>query len=260
MKIKTSDPEENLLEVRGLEKDFGGVKAISKLTFSVRSGTIKGFIGPNGAGKTTAFNVISGIMPPTGGEVYFRGQKITGAKPYSIAGLGLVRTFQNIQLFRTMTILENVMMGRHTRSRSGFLASALRFSSMRQEEKEIREKAMEILSFIGLENKASWPAEGLPIGHQRLVEIARALAAEPKMILLDEPAAGLNTRETSELGERILKIKEKGITLLLVEHDMELVMEVSDEILVLEYGQKIAEDLPLNIQSNSRVIAAYLGE
>ncbi|MEW6378255.1 MAG: ABC transporter ATP-binding protein [bacterium] len=253
-------PDKPLLEVKGLGKDFGGVKAIQNLSFSVKPKSIKGFIGPNGAGKTTVYNVISGILPPSCGEIHFQGQRITGSKPYRIAELGLVRTFQNIQLFTNMTVLENVMMGRHIRSISGIFASSLRLPGMRAEEKNIREQALQTLAFVGLADKAQAAAGSLPFGHQRLLEIARALATEPKLILLDEPAAGLNTKETGQLAELIFRIRKRGIAMMVVEHDMELVMEVSDEIMVLEYGQKIAEDIPRNIQANPKVIAAYLGE
>ncbi len=250
----------SLLEVKNLGKDFGGVKAIQNLSFTIRPKSIKGFIGPNGAGKTTVYNVISGIIPHTCGEIRFRGERITGFRPYRIAEMGLVRTFQNIQLFHNMTVLENVMMGRHIRSSSGFWASSLRLPGMRAEEKKIREQALESLAFVGLQDKAHTAAASLPFGHQRLLEIARALATDPQLMLLDEPAAGLNTKETSQLAELIFQIRKREIAMMIVEHDMELVMEVSDEILVLEYGQKIAEDIPKNIQANPKVIAAYLGE
>ncbi|MEW5803550.1 MAG: ABC transporter ATP-binding protein [bacterium] len=250
----------SLLEVKNLGKDFGGVHAIQNLSFTVKPMSIKGFIGPNGAGKTTVYNVISGIIPSSSGEITFGGKRITGQSPYRIAEMGLVRTFQNIQLFHTMTVLEHVMMGRHVRSHSGFLASALRFPGMRAEEKKIREQAMETLAFVGLKDKAHTAAVNLPFGHQRLLEIARALATDPRLMLLDEPAAGLNTKETGQLAELIFQIRKRGIAMMVVEHDMELVMEISDEILVLEYGQKIAEDVPRNIQANPKVIAAYLGE
>jgi branched-chain amino acid transport system ATP-binding protein len=249
-----------ILTGQGLRKFFGGLRAIDALDFSVTRGQIKAIIGPNGAGKTTLFNLISGIFPPSGGGFEFQGRKLVGLKPHRIARLGITRTFQNVELFGNMSVLENVMLGRHSRTLAGIFRAGFRFPGMRREEKEIRERALEELRFLGLEGQASAPATSLPLGEQKLLEIARALATEPKLILLDEPAAGLNMRETAGLGEIIRQIRERGITVMLVEHDMSLVMEVSDEVLVLNYGKKIAEGHPREIQRNPEVIAAYLGE
>ncbi|MEK7878450.1 MAG: ABC transporter ATP-binding protein [candidate division NC10 bacterium] len=249
-----------LLDVQNVSKQFGGVSAVKDVDFVVREGQIKALIGPNGAGKTTIFNVISGIFPPSRGKVRFKGQDLSGLKPHAVARLGIGRTFQTVQLFGEMTVLENAMLGRHPRSRSGILASAVRSPAMRREEAKIRETSLAILESVGLKEKALWTAASLPYGEQRLTESARALALEPVILLLDEPAAGLNRQEKARLGGLIRRLRDQGITNLLVDHHMDLVMEISDEVLVLNYGEKIAEGLPREMQRHAGVIAAYLGE
>ena len=249
-----------LLQVDQLGKRFGGLQAVDGVSFSLRQGVIKAVIGPNGAGKTTLFNLIAGMLAPTAGEIRFQGKAIQGMRPFRIAGLGIARTFQNIKMFAGMTALENVMVGRHVRSKAGFLASMFRTSGCRSEERAIRDKSMELLDFVGIADCAETLATNLAFGQQRAVELARALALEPTLLLLDEPAAGLNIYETAEIGRLIAKIRDLGITVLLVEHDMSLVMDISDEIVVLSFGQKIAEDVPTVIQQNPEVIKVYLGE
>lgn len=246
--------------VDNLEKSFGGVRALKGLSFTVTPGIIKAVIGPNGAGKTTLFNVITGIFPPTAGSISLYGEAINGRKSQEIARMGVSRTFQNVELFNGMTVLENVMVGRHVRSRAGILSTGLRFHRMRREERQIRTSALEYLGFVGLEHRAEELAGNLPLGEQKLLEVARALATEPKMLLLDEPAGGLNTRETEELAGLIFRIKELAITVVLVEHDMNLVMDISEEILVMNFGEKIAEGKPRQIKNDPLVIQAYLGE
>jgi len=251
---------DKVLQVHDLQKAFGGLRAIDRLSFMVGPGQIKSVIGPNGAGKTTLFNLITGIFPPTTGKFEFMGKVLNGLKPHEIARLGISRTFQNLELFPNMNVLENVMLGGHNHTSAGILHSGLRLPGMRQEEKRIKESALEELHFMGLEGKARLGATSLPLGDQKLLEIARALATQPKLLLLDEPAAGLNIGETETLAETIRRIRQRGITVLLVEHDMSLVMGISDEVLVLNYGKKIAEGQPREIQRNPEVIAAYLGE
>jgi len=249
-----------LLTVSKVSKNFGGVKALSDVSFSVRPGIIKALIGPNGAGKTTLFNIIAGEIGPSCGEVFFKGEKITGKKSYQIAERGIARTFQTTRLFENMTVLENVMVGRHLRSRAGFTASILKLPWTWQEEKAIQIAAEEILDFFGLTTLRQEKAQGLPFGLKRLVEIARAFACRPALLLLDEPAAGLNIQETNRLASFILAMKEKGITILLVEHDMSLVMEISDEVVVLNEGHYLTEGLPRQVQKDPQVIKVYLGE
>jgi branched-chain amino acid transport system ATP-binding protein len=249
-----------VLKVQDLQKSFGGLKAIDALSFAVGEGQIKSIIGPNGAGKTTLFNLITGILSPTGGTLHLAGKALKGMRPHDIARLGISRTFQNLELFPNMSVLENVMVGCHNHTSTGILRAGLRLQAMRREEERIQEEAMDELRFIGLKDKAAAGATSLPLGEQKLLEIARALATQPRLLLLDEPAAGLNIRETEKLSGTILRIRERGITVMLVEHDMSLVMGISDEILVLNYGRKIAEGPPRAIQRDREVIAAYLGE
>ncbi|HEY7586992.1 MAG TPA: ABC transporter ATP-binding protein [Candidatus Deferrimicrobiaceae bacterium] len=249
-----------LLSVREVSKRFGGLQAVGGVSFDVARGSIKALIGPNGAGKTTLFNLISGFLPPDSGGIVFEGTPVQGMQPYEIAALGMSRTFQHIRLFPKMTVLENVMVGRHLHGRAGFLAGMLNLPFTWSEERRIREKSLEILELLGIADSARVEAASLAYGQQRVVELGRALACEPKLLLLDEPAAGLNMRETLEMGKLIAKVRNMGITVLLVEHDMSLVMTVSDEVVVLCYGEKIAEDRPLAIQKNREVIRVYLGE
>lgn len=250
----------SVLEVNNLHKSFGGLKAVCDVSFAVEEHSIKAVIGPNGAGKTTLFNLISGTLPLDSGTTTFQGSDIQGLQPFQIASAGIARTYQNIKLFPGMTALENVMVGRHPQSRAGFLAGMLHLPYTWSEENEIRRKSLELLELLEIADMADVEATSLAFGQQRAVEFARALAAEPVMLLLDEPAAGLNMYETAEVGKLISRIRDMGITVLLVEHDMSLVMDISDEIVVLSFGQKIAEDLPGAIQQNKEVIQIYLGD
>ncbi len=249
-----------ILEINNLNKSFGGLQAVQDISFAVEENSIKAVIGPNGAGKTTLFNLISGALPLDSGTTIFQGREIQGLQPYQIAGRGIARTYQNIKLFPGMTALENVMVGRHPQSRAGFVAGMLNLPSSRAEEAKIRHKAMELLELLEIGELADSDATSLAFGQQRAVEFARALAAGPTLLLLDEPAAGLNMNETAEVARLITRIRDLGITVLLVEHDMSLVMDISDEIVVLSFGQKIAEDVPAAIQQNKEVIQIYLGD
>lgn len=249
-----------MLEVSGITQIFGGVKALDDVSFSIKKGDITGVIGPNGAGKTTLFNIITGIYTQSAGRVMLNDADVSGLPPENLARLGLVRTFQNVELFGGMTVLENVMVGLHTQSSSGLLACSLRMPWSRREESRIRSNAEKWLEFTDISELGDVTAGNISFGKGRLLEIARALAVKPGIILMDEPAAGLNSRETLGLARLIQRIRDLGITVVLVEHDMELVMDICDRIMVLNLGRKLAEGTPLEIQINQEVIAAYLGD
>ena len=249
-----------MLRLEGINKIFGGLTALEDVSLAVAQGSITGIIGPNGAGKTTLFNIVTGLYTQTSGQVYLGKKDISLLAAEALASLGLVRTFQNVELFGQMTVLENVMVGLHTRSKSGIFSCAFKLPGHIREEKYIKENGLKWLEFTGLTDLADLTASSLPFGKGRLLEISRALAVEPQIILMDEPAAGLNSRETIELAGIIRRIKELGITVVLVEHDMELVMDICETIIVLNLGKKLAEGTPREIQENEAVIAAYLGE
>lgn len=249
-----------LLEVKELTKNFGGLTAVGDVTMELHEGELVGLIGPNGAGKTTLFNLLTGVYEPTAGSITLAGTLLNGKAPAKIASLGLGRTFQNIRLFKNMTVLENVLIALGNRGKSEILASFLRLPAFFKNEKALKNKAIELLKIFDLENDAETLAKNLPYGQQRRLEIVRALATEPKILFLDEPAAGMNPQETAELTQLIRKIKEEfNITIMLIEHDMSLVMEVTERIYVLEYGRLIAHGNPEEIRNNKRVIEAYLG-
>jgi branched-chain amino acid transport system ATP-binding protein len=248
-----------LLRIEGIRRSFGGLVAVDDVSLTVTAGQIKGVIGPNGAGKTTLFNLISGLLKPDAGQITFKQRSITGFKPYQIARAGISRTFQNPSLFLQMNVLENVMVGRHSRTQWDFLGCGLRWPGQPKEERAIREAARAQLASVGLAHLADWPAGALPFGQRRMVELARALATEPEMLLLDEPASGLHTREKEDLAQLIRQIRDRGITILLVEHDMSVVMGLSDDVLVLHNGRPIAEGAPEVVQNDARVISVYLG-
>ena len=247
------------LSVTALSKAFGGVHAVDQLSFELDSGKVHSIIGPNGAGKTTLLNLLTGVYAPSSGSVTFEGSDVTGLAPHALAARGMARTFQNLQIFFNMSARENVMVGRHLRERTGWFAALLRFPSLAAGERESRDEAAELMRFVGLDDYLDADADAMPYGALKRLEIARALGGKPKLLLLDEPAAGLNPTETHEIDTLIARLAQSGVTVVLVEHNMRLVMGVSDHIVVLDYGRKLCEGSADQVRNDPRVIEAYLG-
>jgi branched-chain amino acid transport system ATP-binding protein len=247
------------LRIDSVSKDFGGLRAIHRVSFNIQRGSITSIIGPNGAGKTTIFNLITGFLCPSEGDIYFRDKRLNGLPTYRIVSMGISRAFQNLRLFTNLTVVENVLVGRHLQGKANLLSSILRIPCVKLEEKRNTEEAFKLISLFALESVAFHLVSSLPYGHQKRVAVARALATKPDLLLLDEPAGGLTSQEMDQIRQILLKVRESGVTIVLVEHRMELVMDVSDKILVLHHGRKLAEGSPKEIQGDQRVIDVYLG-